>query len=392
MLDALEQFKGRRIVVAMSGGVDSALAAVVLKRAGAEVIGVHMRVWHYDGCEDLNSKIATCCSPADALDARRVAEQFDFPFYSIDFQADFRRSVIDPFISEYLLGRTPNPCVHCNTQLKLGTLLARARGYGAEAVATGHYARTRTGPTGRAELLRAVDLAKDQSYYLFELRQEQLARLVMPLGEITKAETRAAARELGLHLAEKAESQDICFVPEGDYRTFLRDEAELDEDALAGDIMDTSGRKLGRHTGVHNFTIGQRHGLGISAPTPLYVVDLRAETRTVVVGQDSETLSPGLIAGRINWVSTAPATGPRRVLAKIRYHHKPIGATLEVEASGGGEKGEGSDTDSTRVRITFDEPQRAVAPGQAVVLYDLEDEDVVVAGGWIEAALRPVTV
>lgn len=374
MIPGIENYRGRKILVAMSGGVDSALAAAALRRAGADVIGVHMRVWHYNDCEDdLNSKIATCCSPADANDARQVAEQLDFPFYSIDFQADFRRAVIDPFIQEYLRGRTPNPCVHCNTQLKLGVLLHRAKAYGAEAVATGHYAQVRHTPGGRAELLRAADLAKDQSYYLFELRQAQLERLVMPLGGITKAQTRALARELGLHLAEKAESQEICFVTDNDYRRFLREEADLGEAELAGAIVNTAGAVLGRHEGIHNFTIGQRRGLGISAEAPYYVVDLQPETRTVVVGRDGEVLARGLNARDLNWIAREPATEAIRVQAKIRYHHTPAPATLHATDGG------------ASARIEFDAPQRAIAPGQAVVCYDAETGTSVITGGWIDS-------
>ena len=369
-------------MVAMSGGVDSALAAALLRRAGADVMGVHMRVWHGENCEDdLNGKIGTCCSPADANDARRVAEQMDFPFYSMDFETDFRRAVIDPFIADYLNGRTPNPCVHCNTQLKLGTLLAKAKAYGADTVATGHYARIRRGEGGRSELLRAVDREKDQSYYLFELRQPQLARFEMPLGEITKAETRALARELGLHLADKPESQDICFVPEGNYRDFLRAETDLDETKMAGTIEDVRGEILGRHGGIHNFTIGQRRGIGVSGPRPLYVVDLRPETRTVVVGEAEDVLSPGLVARGLNWIDREPTEGPIRVAAQIRYRHKAVPATLTTTED---------EPAFSSARIEFDEPQMAVAPGQAVVCYDSDGGESVVAGGWIERRFAPL--
>lgn len=401
----LDSFRGRRVLVAMSGGVDSAVAAGLLRRAGTDVVGVHMRVWHYEetACEtgppagsagagsevaELNRKIGTCCSPADANDARRVAERLDFPFYSIDFQADFRRSVIDPFIGDYLAGRTPNPCVHCNTKLKLGTLLARAKAYGCEAVATGHYGRVRRGPAlnaaeaegsadagERMHLLRAADRAKDQTYYLFELRQEQLRHLVLPLGEVVKSETRALAREMGLELAEKAESQDICFVTDDDYRRFLREEAGLDEAALAGAIVDTAGKVLGRHDGIHNFTIGQRRGIGIAAARPLYVVALIPETKTVVVGEAEELASAGLTAFAMNWVGVAALAEGESipVRAQIRYRHEPVAATLTVLAEG-------------KVRVTFDEPQRAVTPGQALVCYDDRTGEAVVCGGWIEAA------
>ena len=383
MIEGLNIFKGRKILVAMSGGIDSAVAAVALRRAGAEVIGVHMRVWHYDDCnDDLSAKIATCCSPADADDARRVAEQFDFPFYSIDFQADFRRAVIDPFVDDYLNARTPNPCVACNSKLKLGTLLAKARAFGAEAVATGHFARVRPGADGRYELLRAVDLNKDQSYYLFELRQEQLRQFVMPLGDVTKSQVREMAREAGLAIADKAESQDICFVTDGDYRRFVTEEAGLGPDDLAGAIVDTNGNVLGRHGGIHNFTIGQRRGLGVSSSAPLYVVDLLLETQTVIVGREHETRSPGLVAGAMNWIAREPSADPLRVRVKIRYRHEAAPATLyPMETEGRPDQ----------VRIEFDEPLKAVAPGQAAVCYDFETGQSVIAGGWIERRLDPLS-
>lgn len=370
-----ERYRGRKILVAMSGGVDSSLTAAALRLAGAEVIGVHMRVWHYRGCgsdDGLNGKIATCCSPADANDARRVAEQYDFPFYSIDYETDFRRAVIDPFVKDYLAGRTPNPCVSCNSKLKLGSLLARARAYGADAVATGHFARVRhDAPGGRVELRRAADRAKDQSYYLFELRQPQFAGFETPLGEMTKSEVREMARELGLGVAEKPDSQEICFVTDNDYRRFLREEAGVDESALGGDIIDTAGRKLGRHAGVHNFTIGQRKGIGVSSEHPLYVVDILPESGVVVVGGPEDVTAPGLVAAGWNWVGLEPTTAPLRARVRIRYRHEPVPASLRVDESG-------------RAEIDFDEPQRAVTPGQAVVAYDIETGESVVGGGWIE--------
>ena len=379
-LEELSAWRGRRIVVAMSGGVDSALAAVLLHEAGAEVIGIHMRVWHYD--EDACAArpgTATCCSPADVKDARRVADQFGFPFYSIDFQLDFRQAVIDPFIREYLAGRTPNPCVSCNNRLKLGALLGKAQAYGAEAVATGHYGRIFFNEqSGRAELRSAADADKDQSYYLFGLAQAQLRRLVMPLGGLGKPQVRELARARGLHLADKPDSVEICFVTDNDYRRFLREEAGLDEAALAGAIVDTRGQVLGRHAGIHNYTIGQRKGLGLAAPRPLYVVELLAESKTVVVGFEEDILSPGLELTGLNWVGLAPQGEPFRARVKIRYRNAGAAATVYPEAE-----------DGSKARVVFDAPMRAVAPGQAAVAYDEASGQRVLAGGWITRRLAP---
>ncbi len=396
MMD-LSACRGRRIVVAMSGGVDSSVAAALLRQAGADVVGVHMRVHRMNSGEaGPGDRARGCCSPADAMDARRVAEKLAMPFYALDFEEDFRRAVIDPFVEDYLAGRTPNPCVRCNTHLKLGTLLAKARGFGAEAVATGHYARLRRSDQGRVELLRAADDRKDQSYYLFELRQSQLERFVLPLGELTKAETRAIARRLDLPVADKPDSQEICFIPDGDYRRFVDREARADARDLQGEIVDTTGRVLGRHAGVHNFTIGQRRGLGLAAlpaaasaaqagTRPLYVLDLIAGTRTVVVGEAEATWAAGLRLRGLNWVSEPPTDRPLRVRARVRYHHEPAPATLYPTGlpaePGAAQAGAAGEPDGSS--IEFDAPQRAITPGQAVVCYDEPTGERVIAGGWI---------
>jgi tRNA-specific 2-thiouridylase len=372
IIQNLAHWKGRRVVVAMSGGIDSSLSAVLLHRAGADVVGLHMRVWHDDGLGDEEIK-GTCCSPSDVQDARRVAGEFGFSFYSIDFQADFRRLVIEPFIGNYLSGRTPNPCVLCNNQLKLGSLLAKARAYGAESVATGHYGRVIPNEaTGRHELHCSEDPAKDQTYYLFGLTQGQLSRLVMPLGSLTKQETRHLAKELGLHLHDKPESMDICFVPDNDYRRFLREEGGVDPTALGGSILDTEGKTLGHHDGIHNFTIGQRRGLGVSAERPLYVVELNVETQTVVVGFKEEGRGCELEATKFNWVSIAPSAEPFRARVKIRYRSEARLATIFPDPE-----------DLSRVRVRFDDDVDAITPGQAAVVYDEKEARQVLGGGWI---------
>lgn len=361
---------GTRILVAMSGGVDSALAAVLLKRAGYEVVGINMRTYHPNE-RDLKSgrKFQSCCSPDDAADARAVAAEKDFPFYVLDLEREFHEAVVKPFIAEYLAGRTPNPCVLCNNHLKLGVLLDKAALWGCDYVATGHYAVVAENPgSGRFELRRAKDLGKDQTYYLFGLTQDQLRRFVCPLGGMRKSEVRALAREYGLAVHDKPDSMEICFVPQNDYRAFLRE--RLGENAIqSGDIVTADGRVIGRHEGVAFYTIGQRRGLGVTGTQPLYVIDLMPEENLVVVGPHDQTFARGLIFGRANWVAIPEPTEPVAADIQIRYRSAPVPATIRPLGDG-------------RFEAVFDTPMRAVTPGQAAVIYR---GDSVLGGGWIES-------
>jgi tRNA-specific 2-thiouridylase len=355
--------RGRRVVVAMSGGVDSSTAAYLLTRDGSEVIGLFMRT----GVTVEEGAGRRCCSLADAEDARRVAERLGIPFYVLNCKAEFDR-LIDYFCSEYLRGRTPNPCIRCNTELKFGKLVRYAHALGAEAVATGHYARVER-RDGRWALRRGADPAKDQSYFLFGLGQEQLARARFPLGELTKTEVRALARSAGLPVQEKPESQDICFVPEASYREVL---AERLGPPRPGKLVDVSGKLVGEHPGCQNFTIGQRRGLGVALGMPYYVVAIEPETNTVVVGPESALLARGCSVRGLVWGALAGLRLPRPAHVQIRYQHHAAEATIVP-------------TGADEVGVWFAEPQRAITPGQAAVFYQ---GDVVLGGGWIERVAR----
>src|SRR5687768_6271274 len=350
-----------RIVVAMSGGVDSSVAAALLAEQGHDVIGLSMQMYDQRGEQTFGS----CCTLDDLYDARRVAAAIGIPHYILNFERQFEETVISNFVREYASGRTPLPCAHCNSDLKFSTLLDRALGLGAEHVATGHYARVEQRGDGRWLLRRSADCQKDQSYFLFSLTQAQLARARFPVGDLTKPQVRAEARRLGLNVAEKPDSQEICFVPTGDYAAFV---AKKQPDvARAGAIVDERGKKLGDHGGVHRFTIGQRKGLGISAPQPLYVLKLDPATRTVVVGAREALEGTRLTASGVNWISLDEPRDWMRVAAQIRHRH--AAAPARVRALG-----------DCRAELEFHSPQQAITPGQAVVFYD---GDVVVGGGWI---------
>jgi tRNA-specific 2-thiouridylase len=356
-----------RIVVAMSGGVDSSVAAALLAREGHEVIGLSMQLYDQSGrAAEGEVRFGSCCTIDDLLDARRVAARIGIPHYIVNFERQFDETVVSNFVREYAAGRTPIPCVHCNGDLKFQTLVERARGMGADMVATGHYARvTRVPATGEYQLRRGVDPAKDQSYFLFTLDQAQLAHALFPLGELDKPAVREQARALGLPVADKPDSHEICFVPDGDHAAFMERRGAT---PAPGAIRDLNGRVVGRHEGVHRFTVGQRKGLGLASPIPLYVVGLDAAAGTVTVGPRESLDRTGLTASGMNWISGRPPAPGSRVTAQIRHRHREAPGTLEPI---------GQD----RARIVFDEPQQAIAPGQAAVFYDA---DVVLGGGWIE--------
>jgi tRNA-specific 2-thiouridylase len=359
-----------RVIVAMSGGVDSSVAAAMLAARGYDVVGIAMRLAAEGGSH--RGGRAACCSYEDFEDARRVAERMNFPFYVIDLRDDFAASVIAPFVGEYLRGRTPNPCLLCNRDIKFDRLWQRADALGAQYVATGHYARIERDREGAFHLLRAADARKDQSYFLFTLSQTQLSRTLFPLGSMTKDEVRARARELGLANADKPESQEICFVPDGDYAAFVRSRSRP-EQVRTGRVVDGDGRVLAQHSGIHRFTVGQRRGLGVAAGEPLYVREISPHSGDVTVVRRDRLNAGGLRAAAVSWVDQRMRRcRDLQVDVKIRYRHPAIPARLTMTAE-------------DRAEVNFARENPAVTPGQACVFYRGEE---VLGGGLIEGPLE----
>jgi tRNA-specific 2-thiouridylase len=361
-----EHEKKKRVVVAMSGGVDSSVAALLLKEQGYDVVGVTMQLWdkqnHASG-EKQDSR--PCCTLEDVFDAGRVADKLGIPFHVVDYQNEFSSMVVDEFVDEYFRGRTPNPCIRCNQKLKFELLMDKARSLGADFLATGHYARLERYGDGVYQLLKGRDPGKDQSYFLFTLTPGQMSCILFPLGNLSKHEVRRLADDFDLPVAKKSESQDICFVSDNDYVGFL--EGKRGAGRLSGNIVDNSGKIVGRHRGTYRYTVGQRKGLGIAWPHPLYVLGVDTGKREVIVGHRDELYSDGLTAAEVNWMIHPPATSVE-AFCKIRYRHNAVACRI-------------SSLPGNRAEVRFAAPERSVTPGQAVVFYD---GDRVLGGGWIE--------
>ena len=353
------------VLVAMSGGVDSSAAAGVLVEQGYRVVGVTMLLWP----EDVPGAEEGCCGTVHLNDAREVCHRLGIPHYTLDLQKEFLSDVVHPFVATYLDGRTPNPCILCNEHLKFRHLLRKAAGIGADLLATGHYARILR--NGSFRLARGVDASKDQTYFLFTLGQEELSQLLFPLGDMTKGQVRQQAQTFGLPIHEKAESQEICFVPPGGLRDFISENAP--DLPGPGEVVDLNGNVIGRHDGACFYTVGQRKGLGIASAEPLYVVRINAATNTVVMGTRKTASFEGLSAVRVSWVGGKPPGGRFEAQAQIRHRHTPTTSAITVHDDG-------------TITVAFNEPQHGVAPGQAVVLYD---GDIVLGGGWIDRAIGP---
>jgi tRNA-uridine 2-sulfurtransferase len=366
-----------RVAIAMSGGVDSSVAAAILKEAGFDLVGFSMQLWDHkrNSAEGDAFGSGRCCSLEDLYDAREIAARLKIPYYVVDLQKEFEQIVVKTFIENYRMGLTPSPCVLCNSHMKFDLLARMAGEIEAPRLATGHYARVSHDPeSGRNLLWRARDKNKDQSYFLYDLNQTQLSKALFPLGELDKAQVRQIARRYGLSVAEKPESQEICFIPDGNYAAFLERHYEsVTGSSFArpfpgGEIRDRQGRNLGTHSGIHNYTIGQRRGLGIAHPSPLYVLELRPEDNAVIVGERSELSRRVCRVIRPNWISIPKCSAPLRVEAKIRSRHEAAPAIIEP-------------LEGDAVRVVFDSPQPAITPGQACVFYQGEK---VVGGGWID--------
>ena len=365
----------------MSGGVDSSAAAALLKEQGHDLVGFTMQLWNQrrgisvdENGDPLPSR---CCSLDDVYDARRVAEELGFPFYVLNLEREFERDVVEPFVASYLKGETPIPCVSCNSRLKFASLDRLAASLGCEKVATGHYARVAYDEGAkRHRLFRGRNLQKDQSYFLWELTQDQLSRSLFPLGEMSKPEVRDVARQSNLAIAEKAESQEICFVPDGNYSGFidryLEAEGAMEQLPSAGEIVDSGGAVVGAHTGIHRYTIGQRRGIGIASERPLYVLDIDAEKNQVTVGEADELLTSEFTAAGVNWIAYDNPVHTVQARVRIRYRHQEAPATI-------------TPLENNRTKVLFSEPQRAITPGQATVFYE---GDEVIGGGWIVKASR----